>query len=116
MKYIAIKTPDGKEWAFTFDGDLTHADFAASIHRHKEGVWASRDKTFKQPFAIAIVVGAGFIRDGTCFGESESCNVKSRGYKDTELIFGAHHAELKHKKYEWISSNSAASSVRDNHK
>ncbi len=67
LKYVVIDGPYADE-LFIFQDHITHADFVQLMRTTPK-----------------YVLGAGFIRNGQCFGESVSLKVKSRP-EDTELF------------------------------
>lgn len=78
LKYVIMATEDGIEFPIIFASVLSHkgmAEYVSHLYRREMG-------EHTKP------VSAGFCynRPDTCFGESESLKMKSRGIVDDEVI------------------------------
>jgi hypothetical protein len=82
MKYIAARL-DNQEFIVIFPTFMNHDYFwdAVKTTRFDIGVRDWERKLYK-----AELIGAGFIRDGKCYGRSETLGVDSRGDLDSSLI------------------------------
>lgn len=81
MKYICTKKADGTEEIFTFSMKINHDCMM-------EAVESIKNQTHNRWIRIhRDIISAGFVSaKGTCFGNSETLGVKSRGDVDTELL------------------------------
>lgn len=85
MKYITIKTEEGKELLMIFPEVMVHKEFFTAIQAMK--VFRNAGQSWSRPYRSAECISAGFTSiDGYCGGESESLGVKSRGTADAELL------------------------------
>lgn len=82
IKYIVIRQPDGDELLFTFPAAVEHLSMFQSVKTMRVGP----DGRWTRPYSWAECVGAGFIMDRQCYGESESIGIKSRSDVDTALL------------------------------
>lgn len=80
MKYIVLDF-DGLEFIFIFPIYINHKTMLDSIQAIKiEGGLPAKT------YAEAIVVSAGFIKNGKCSGRSESLGKNYRPVYDTKLL------------------------------
>lgn len=82
MKYIAAKLGN-QEFIVTFPIFINHDYFWNAVKTTRFDI-GLRD--WERKLYEAEVIGAGFIRDGKCYGRSETLGVDSRGDLDSSLI------------------------------
>lgn len=80
-KYIVIKSGD-EELIFVFPKAVVHKEMFAMVKAIKD----SHGPNWSRPYFNAVCVGAGFVGNGHCYGESESLGVVSRDEVDTALL------------------------------
>jgi len=71
MKYIVTVDEDDNQEIFIFPAIVHHSIFAESIARMKDQSHGNWKRVTRTP------ISAGFIRNGYCYGESESLGLKS---------------------------------------
>ena len=78
MKYVVVKSEEDGEKLFIFPKSVNHDAFAEVLSYIKVG-----DRNWKRLYREPI--SAGFTDGVTCYGRSESLDLKSRP-EDTELL------------------------------
>ena len=86
LKYIVVKTEQGKELPFVFSADITHADFLSGVEMIPTGYWASHGQNYNRTLRGVECIAGGFFNGLICYGESESLRVKTRGAIDSALL------------------------------
>jgi len=81
MKYIVIVLAD-EEHIFVFPECVDHARMREACERIRFG----DEKNFNKRYRDGVVVSAGFIRNGICWGRSETLNLSCRPRVDQELL------------------------------
>ncbi len=86
LKYVIMKTDDGREFPLIFGSVLSHKGVAD----HAENIYYREADKRGEIVGDVEPVAAGFfqLHDGgfTCYGESETLKMKSRGTVDDEVI------------------------------
>lgn len=82
LKYIVVEDDVGTEHMVTFPNFINHDDMLESLLHVRVGT----DRDWKRPFKHSNLVSAGFIRGEACYGRSESLDISSRPFADTELF------------------------------
>ena len=80
LKYVVSKKENGLEEIFIFSKSVVHASLAEVLNYIKVGTARNWRREHCE------IVGAGFTDGKTCYGESESLGIKSRGTQDSRLL------------------------------
>lgn len=83
MKYIVISL-GGEETIHIFDPCFDHDRMLEAIKTVKMGCKAPLRRSLR--IGGCACVGAGFIRNSTCYGKSQTLGISSREHEDTELL------------------------------
>ena len=79
MKYVVVASEAGEQ-LMVFPGNINHDAFAEVLSHIKEGSHSNWKRCYRKP------ISAGFTDGLTCYGRSESLNLKARIPADTALL------------------------------
>lgn len=84
MKYVVVNSKEAGDQIFIFPKNINHDAFAEVLSYLKHGNWQNWERIYRRP------VSAGFTDGVTCYGKSESLNLKSDP-RDTNLLKAGGH-------------------------
>lgn len=85
LKYVVMVTDEGREFPIIFGDLVSHRGMA----EHVSHLYSREQDKLGNYEGEAKPVSAGFLQldgDVSCYGESESLNIKSRGPVDDKVV------------------------------
>ena len=80
MKYIVFESAERGKQIIAFNKTIVHAEMAEAVERMRVEVDGKWKRIFMRP------TSAGFTDGESCYGRSESLNLKSREAEDAKLF------------------------------